>query len=89
MIQLTRLPENFLTYVKPPASVADGDESELENWIRARVKEGVCNLHIKDCFLQTITNLESELVAQRYKVFLLPILGFATSAEFFLESSTV
>jgi hypothetical protein len=83
MIKLEKPPENLLTYVKPPGSIID--EDALERWIRVFIKQGAQNLHIEDCFLQTIANLESDLVAQKYKVFIRPIAGMTASAEFFLE----
>jgi len=83
MIQLEKTPENLWSYVKPPGSVIE--EDELEKWLRTVIREGVNNLHIEDCFLQTIANLESDLVGQKYRVFIRPIAGMAASAEFFLE----
>ena len=83
MIQLKQPPENAWTYVNPPESVVT--EVALEQWIRDMVKQGALNLHIEECFLQTIANLETELVAAKYKVQILPIAGKTAAAEFYLE----
>jgi hypothetical protein len=87
MIQLQKPPENAWTYVKPPDAVMD--EAALEQWIRIISKQGGHNLHIEECFLQTIKNVEADLLAQKYKVLILPIAGKTASAEFFLERISI
>lgn len=87
MIKLEKPPENAWTYVKPPD--ANMDEHALEQWIRGIIKQGAHNLHIAECFLQTIANVESDLVAQKYTVLILPIAGKTASAEFFLERISI
>ena len=87
MILLEKPPENLWTYVKPPDSIMD--EDKLENWIRNIIKQGSHNLHIEECFLQNIANVKSELVAQKYKIFIRPIAGKTASAEFFLERISI
>lgn len=83
MILLKEPPANAWTYVKPPSAVMD--EQALEQWIRNIIKQGGHNLHIEECFLQTITNVEADLLAAKYKVQILPIAGKTASAEFYLE----
>lgn len=83
MILLKEPPANAWTYVNPPDAVMD--EPALEQWIRTISKQGGHNLHIEECFLQTIKNVEADLLAQKYKVLILPIAGKTASAEFFLE----
>ncbi|MGB7767355.1 MAG: hypothetical protein WBN22_00675 [Verrucomicrobiia bacterium] len=83
MIQLDKPPENLWSYVQPPDAIMD--ENALENWIRTIIKQGGHNLHIEECFLQTIANVEPDLVAQKYKVMFRKIAGKTASAEFFLE----
>lgn len=83
MILLKEPPANALTYVNPPDSIMD--DHALEQWIRTIVKQGAHNLHIAECFLQTITNVEADLLAAKYKVQILPIAGKTASAEFYLE----
>lgn len=83
MILLKEPPANAWTYVKPPSSVMD--EHALEQWIRAMIKQGAHNLQIAECFLQTIANVEADLLAAKYKVQILPIAGKTASAEFYLE----
>ena len=80
-------PANAWTYVNPPDSVMS--EQELEQWIRGIIKQGAHNLHIAECFLQTIANVESDLAAQKYKVLILPIAGKTASAKFFLERISI
>lgn len=87
MIQLQKPPENAWTYVKPPDAVME--EHALEQWIRTISKQGGHNLHIEECFLQTIKNVEADLLAQKYKVLILPIAGKTASAEFFLERISI
>ncbi len=87
MTVIEKLPDNLRTYVKPPDSVQD--EQALEPWLRDMVRRGALNLHIPECFLETIANLESDLIAQKYRVFILPIEGKTASAEFFLQRSPV
>jgi hypothetical protein len=82
-VHLEKPPENLWTYVEPPDSVMD--DHALEQWIRTITKQDGHNLHIGECFLQTIANVESDLVAQKYKVMFRPIVGKTASAEFFLE----
>ncbi len=87
MILLEKPPENLWTYVKPPDSIMD--EDVLEKWIRNVIKQGAHNLHIEECFLQTVANVESDLVAQKYKIMCLPIAGKTAWAEFFLERISI
>jgi len=83
MILLKDPPANAWNFVKPPSSVMD--EDALEQWIRVIIKQGGHNLHIEECFLQTIKNVETDLLAAKYRVQILPIAGKAASAEFYLE----
>lgn len=83
MILLKEPPVNAWSYVKPPSSAMD--EHALEQWIRTIIKQGGHNLHIEECFLQTITNVEADLLAAKYKIQILPIAGKTASAEFYLE----
>ena len=87
MIVLEKPPGDTSSYVKPPSSVID--EQALERWIRIIIKQGGHNLHIEECFLQTIANVEADLLAQKYKVFIRPIAGKTASAEFFLERTSI
>ena len=83
MILLKEPPANSWSYVNPPDSIME--DHALEEWIRAIIKQGAHNLHIAECFLQTIANVEADLLAAKYKVQILPIAGKAASAEFYLE----
>jgi hypothetical protein len=87
MIKLEKPPGNAWTYVKPPDAAMD--EHALEQWIRTISKQGRHNLHIEECFLQTIKNVEADLLAQKYRVLILPIAGNTASAEFFLERISI
>jgi hypothetical protein len=80
---LQKPPENAWSYVNPPDS--NMDDHALEEWIRTIIKQGAHNLHIAECFLQTIANVDADLLAAKYKVQILPIAGKAASAEFYLE----
>jgi hypothetical protein len=87
MILLKEPPKNLLSYVTPPESVLE--DHALETWIRTITKQGGHNLHIEECFLQTIANVEADLLAQKYKIQILPIAGKTASAEFFLERFSI
>lgn len=80
---LQKPPENAWSYVNPPDSIMD--DHALEQWIRGIIKQGAHNLHIAECFLESIANVEADLLAAKYKVQILPIVGKTASAEFYLE----
>jgi hypothetical protein len=87
MILLKQPPANARSYVKPPSSVMD--DNDLEHWVRSIINQGAHNLHIEECFVQTIANVKADLLAAKYKVKFLPIAGKTASAEFFLERTPV
>ncbi|MBI3867054.1 MAG: hypothetical protein HY299_00860 [Verrucomicrobia bacterium] len=87
MIQIGKVPEDVEAYVQPPDSAMQ--EHAMEHWIRTMVKQGTDKLHIRDCFLQTIANVEADLATHKYKVLILPIAGTTASAEFFLVRTPI
>ena len=87
MIPIGKVPEDVETYVQPPHSAMQ--EHAMEHWIRTMVNQGTDNLHIRDCFLQTIANVEADLATHKSKVLILRTAGTTASAEFFLVRTPI